>query len=365
MRSRTFLFVLLTALVSSAASANEAVRLLKIADDSTTSGESYEVQIKNAKAVLDLANQTNNLGLSARALIRMAYIETTTGKWSPEWTKWREQAINLTKNLNHPDVARAEVEGLGGYLDAMYMKKVKEGILSLQTAISSAEAMGDDALLARLHFLLGRVIIFDGQSSKSLESLRLSAKFARLNQDLHAEYNAYRRLFVMQKAIGAKPDPETLDRFRETASQLGYRSDFLMSAEERIAYLKELVADYDQLNQEEGAPLTAELKNCSYGSLELIYHYLDLENWEEAERYIHMQLECAKMLQNQSSVAQTEFLRVGLLARRGEMDLVDSATQQMIDALKSEARDDALREKCTWMARQCDAGGGSSLALRL
>lgn len=148
----------------------------------------YEVQIAKAMEIRNLVAAREDDELTARGVIRMLLIEIHTGKWSEGWKSLRDDSIELTEGLGKRSVARIEVQAFHGYLKAMYFKQVKGGVADLRASIAVAISLELDALLTRAHYLLGRVAIFDEQELNSLESLRLSIRFARHSKNEWAAF---------------------------------------------------------------------------------------------------------------------------------------------------------------------------------
>lgn len=319
----------------------------------------YEKQIAKATEIRDLGVARNDDELIARGSIRMLLIEIHTGKWIEDWESLRDESIRLSAGFNQQSVAKVEVQAFYGFLRALYFAEFKEGIADLRSSIAVALSLELDAFLTRAHYFLGRVAIYDEQELNSLESFRLSIRFAQHSKNEWAEFQALRELMYFSDAFQLDVESELPNRFRELCVQFKRQESISMEDEERRALMQTRIEGFDELRNKTIAEAYEEIKACEEAARFLVWEYSEEGNWIEVGKCLLVYEHLAKLLDNESGEVESKFMRAGMLAREGDLAQAQGILAELDDANPRYYR---TPEGCIWMAEQFRTGGDDKQA---
>lgn len=319
--------------------------------------DTYETQMAKARAILRHGELLDDSELRARGMIRLAFIEIFTGRWGPKWAGWRDEAVELTKDLPHPNTAKAEVETYNAYLRGVYFEELGQGVADARQAIAALDAMENDLLLARAHYFLSRLLIFEGQDIGAIESMRLSALFAQRIDRPHLEYFSTINLFAFMESLDLPVEGALRKRLQYLCEKLGHETEHLLSGEEKTLWLKEKVKLFDEIKDQPPTLVTRELRLCLTVAKTLSRQFADANDWDAAQKYAEIYRVCAERTQNSTSILEARCLEAGIKARLGDTEDLNECGRALIDRYKELSVNNDVAYYSNWITEQFIAGG--------
>ena len=301
-----------------------------------TNESGYAEAISTAKRVRDLGVEKSDRASEARGLSRMALVQLTFAKWGDEWEGWLDRAEELTEQLKSPSIARAEFLMADGYLKAMYLGSVREGIEELEAAVVVAKALEADVLFAQVFRRLATVVKFDGQGHATEPMLYRSALFAARAEDAAEEFASRYLLLLIQHRNFRGADQINRERVRELASVLGLsvKAATVDSQEEFLRRSLDLVKRHEPLLDAEDTAQPHSIGALLRAAGMLAYHYATQHQWEASQRHLDIARRAAMLLQDATSLRSLLEHEAALLAKDGMGERALRVIQPVVEDLE-------------------------------
>ncbi len=339
--------------------------------DANLISQSYELMVGQTPYAdqLELADRLyrrgvdrKDRGLEARGLMRKVFITIFEGQWNGDWENWRARAIELVSDLRQPDIAVIEVQGLNGFLDAMYFGKMQEGTEQLQAALVEAEMLDDDQVLIFGHYLLGLLLDMTDCEPEAHRSWMLSALLARKIGSPKLEYLSLHQSVGVMIGSNKQPHPAAIERLREIEKQLDIQSHYTKSRKDRLASQETEMERFFSCEDLPDDQATRQIQKSMMASIQLLSNAFKLEQWADADRILQVMEASSTKLKNTFVMRDAEFYRAGLNARNGDTKEAVRITQPFIEFKVKTNRKSDLNHLCRWMAEQLQTGGESEYA---
>lgn len=350
-------------LLGSACRADDGEALVRKCDAELAKIDNYEVAMLCAEELRDLGISQNDPALEARGLIRMVFIELHFGSWARDTTPWRLKALEIADAEPDVSITRAETILFNGYLHAMYMSQMANGMRDMNTAITIGRALQDDALLAKAYCLLGRVLPYDGQPRRSFEYLQRSIQFANAADMPCWTAFAKNSSFSTSRADNFKAYEAPI-RLQGLIAAVHIDPAGVYSAEQCVPAAQELADKlYDPVTDHQVYVTSHQTLECLDISMFLSAYFKHVEDWEQFKRYNWLASKSAYSLQSEPKVQEVFVQQAAGVAQQGDVEQAAKLAQRYIDHNIKLRNFSGVSRVYAYVAQHMAKGGQNEAAL--
>lgn len=360
----SFFFASLGSLLAAEPAVEELVRRCDDAIALRLNGQ-YKVAISSAIDIRDAGIERRDRALEARGLARLALVELHFGSWKPGWEEALTRALKLTEATASPSLARAECLMIDGYLKAMYLTKISQGVEQLKESIAIGRTLSHNRLFAQAFHYLACVSGFAGQPDQMQELWYRSIAFAEMANSDALEVCARNHLFRYQQGYFANVDLENQARYEELCQQfdLETRNVGKSMQEQMLIHIEEVEAVRDQLEEQKNFNGIKNANGILRACRLLTGHFADQEAWDKSALYLRFAKMAAEHLQDQSSQRSLLAHEAALLAKDGRGSEALDHIQPLLDYLENSGHGGELDQTYRRLAQFLQIGGDSENAL--
>ena len=264
------------------------------------SAEAFAKSFAIAEQIEAVGEQKGDEAYKVRGLIRKYLTQIHFGRYQDGWQEWRREAESLSEALPSPSVEYCEFLMVDGYLKARFLGDIKMGIGRINEAVSLANSLSDDDLLAKSSYFLGRTLVFDGNGILADENLYRAVYFAESSENLPVQFRSLVELYERGR-IGRALDLKRLRvKINVVAKELGLvfvlgtRAEQAADAAEQV---DSVFPNFERLLRESPGDLRQTFSNALFAAK----YFSEQGEWESMAKYIELADRIANALQDEYS----------------------------------------------------------------
>ena len=280
-------------------------QLVQAYDDAVYLGGDYEAAQNAADEIVSLAEKSEDPNATeVRGLIRLVYLEITSGKWGNRWRKKVKRCEELVSQ--EPTIARAELLLYSGVIKGKYQRKFKEGIERVETALRISDELEDDRTLALAYANLGILSNLAGKrkfaTGNTYRAVTIAKHHGQKSILIKTLRNLTNELFYLgnfsEAALFGREileiEPKALD---------GLFALFLVGESDQ--YLKEIESLNERVKkkQKDKSATNKDIAEVGKALKKLAMAYVVQENYSDCRKYTLLAIPYLKIVDDKASLA--------------------------------------------------------------
>jgi len=253
-----------------------------------------------AEQIEAFGEKNGDEAFKVRGLIRKYLTQIHFGRYQDGWEDWCREAENLSSALPSPSVEYCEFLMVDGYLKARFLGDIKIGIGRINEAVSLANSLGDDGLLAKSSYFLGRTLVFDGKGILADENLYRAVYFAESSTDLPVQFRSLLELYERGRVGGALDLKRLRVKINVIAEEMGLAFALGARAEQAADAAKQVdsvLPYFERLLSDSPGDLRQSFSNALFAAK----YYSEQSQWESMAKYMKLADRIANALQDEYS----------------------------------------------------------------